>query len=66
MKIKDDALKVLEQKAIESVSDNKPVITKEIYDKNIRRKNGWNTKNERKIDFNNLTYSFKGLYLWSH
>ena len=60
MKIKDDALKVLEQKAIESGSNNKPVITKEIYDEILEERMDEILKMRDKIDFKNLTYNFKG------
>ena len=55
-----DALKVLEPKAIESGSNNKPVITKEIYDKILEERVNEILKMRDKIDFNNLTYNFKG------
>ena len=46
-----DALKVLESKAIESGSNNKPAITQEFYDTILDGWNGWknrwNTRMER-------------------
>ena len=54
-----DALKVLEPKANESESNNKPVITKEIYDKILEERVNEILKMRDKIDFNNLTYNFK-------
>ena len=55
-----DALKVLEPKAIESGSNNKPVITKEVYDKILEERMDEILKMRDKIDFSNLTYNFKG------
>ena len=55
-----DALKVLEPKAIESGSNNKPVITQEIYDKILEERMDEILKMKDKIDFDNLTYNFKG------
>ena len=55
-----NALKVLEPKAIESRSNNKPVITKEIYDEILEARMDEILKMRDKIDFNNLTYNFKG------
>ena len=54
-----DALKGLEPKVIESGS-NKPVITKEIYDKILEERMDEILEMSNKIDFNNLTYNFKG------
>ena len=54
-----DALKVLETKAIESGSNNKPVITREIYDEILEEKTYEILKMRDKIDFSNLTYNFK-------
>ena len=51
-----DALKALEPKTIESGSDNKPIITKEVYDKILEEKMNEITEMSDKIDFNNLTY----------
>ena len=51
-----DALKALEPKTIESGSDNKPIITKEVYDKILKEKMNEITEMSDKIDFNNLTY----------
>ena len=55
-----DALKVLEPKAIKSES-NKPVITKEFYDKILEERMDEILKMSNKIDFDNLFYNFKGL-----
>ena len=55
-----NALKVLEPKAIESGCNNKPVITKEIYDQILEERMNETLKMRGKIDFNNLTYNFKG------
>ena len=55
-----DALKVLEPKAIKSGSNNKPVKTKEIYDKILEERMDEILKMRKKINFNNLTYNFKG------
>ena len=55
-----DALKVLEPKASKSGSNNKPVITKEIYDKIFGERMDEILKMREKIDFSNLTYNFKG------
>ena len=54
------ALKVLEPKAIESRSNNKPVITKDIYDKISEERMDEILKLRGKINFSNLTYNFKG------
>ena len=51
-----DALKALKPKTIESGSDNKPIITKEVYDKILEEKMNEITEMSDKIDFNNLTY----------
>ena len=53
-----NALKVLEPKAIESVSNNKPVITKEICDEILEERMDEILKVSDKIDFSNLTYNF--------
>ena len=55
-----NALKLLKPKAIESGSNNKPVITKEIYDKILEERMDEILKVRDKIDFDNLTYNFKG------
>ena len=55
-----DALKALEPRAIESRSNNKLVKTKEIYDKLYKKRMDEILKTRGKIDFNNLTYNFKG------
>ena len=54
-----DALKVLELKAIESESNNKPVTTQETYDKTEERMDEI-LKMSNKIDFDELIYNFKG------
>ena len=53
-----DALKVLEPKAIESGSNNKPVITKEIYDKILEERMDEILKASREINYNSLVYVF--------
>ena len=55
-----NALKLLKPKAIESGSNNKPAITKEIYDKILEERMVEILKIRGKIDFDNLTYNFKG------
>ena len=55
-----DTLKVLKPKTIESGSNNKPIITKEIYDKILEERMDEIIEMSDKIDFNNLTYNFKG------
>ena len=55
-----DALKVLEPKAIESGSNNKLVITKEIYKKILEERMDEILEMSREIDYNNLVYDFKG------
>ena len=55
-----DALKVLEPKEIESGSNNKPVINKEICDKILEERMEEILKMRDKIDFSNLIYDFKG------
>ena len=55
-----DALNVLELKVIESGSNNKPVITKEIYNEILGERMDEILKMIDKIDFSNLTYNFKG------
>ena len=55
-----NALKVLEPKAIESGSNNKPIITQEVYDEILEQRMDEILKMSNKIDFNNLTYNFKG------
>ena len=56
-----DALKVLEPKAIESGSNNKPLITKEIYDKILEERMDEILKMSREINYSNLVYDFKVL-----
>ena len=48
-----DALKVLEPKEIESVSNNKPVIIKEIYDKILEERMDEILDMSREINYNN-------------
>ena len=55
-----DALKVLEPKAIENESNNKPVITQEFYDKILEERMDEILKISNRIDFDNLIYNFKG------
>ena len=55
-----DALKVLEPKEIESGSNNRLVITKEIYDKILEERMDEILKIRREINYNNLVYNFKG------
>ena len=55
-----NALKVLEPKTIESGSNNKPVITKEIYNEILEERMDEIIKMRNKIDFSNLTYNLKG------
>ena len=50
----------LEPKTIESESNNKPVIPKEIYNKFLEERMDEILEIRDKIDFNNLTYNFKG------
>ena len=58
MKIKGkkqvEALKFLEPKAIESKSNNKPVITQEFYDKILEARIDEILKISDKVDFDNL------------
>ena len=54
-------MKVLEPKAIESGSNNKPVITQEFYDKILEERMDEILKMRDKIDFDRLIYNFKGL-----
>ena len=55
-----DALKILEPKEIESASNNKPVITKEIYDKTLVERMDEILEMSREISYNKLVYNFKG------
>ena len=55
-----DALKVLDPKAIESGSNNKSTITKEIYDDILEERMDEILKMSREIDYKNLVYGFKG------
>ena len=54
-----DALKVLEPKAIESGSNNKPAITQEFYNKILEERMDEILKISDKIDVGNLIYNFK-------
>ena len=56
-----EALENLKQKAIESGSNNKSTITKKIYDKILEERMDEIQEMSREIDYNNLTYIFKGL-----
>ena len=53
-----DALKVLEPKALESGSNNKPIITQEICD--IEERMDEIVKMSEKIDFDRSVYNFQG------
>ena len=56
-----DALNVLEPKAIESGSnDNKPIITKEIYNNILEERMEEILEMRKEINYNNLVYNFKG------
>ena len=55
-----DALKVLEPKTIESGTNNKPIITKEIYDEILEERMDEILKMSREINYSNLVYDFKG------
>ena len=55
-----DALEKLELKAIESRSNNKPVITKEIYDEILNEKIDEIIKMSKEIIYSRLIYDFKG------
>ena len=55
-----DALKVLDPKAIESGSNNKSTITKEIYDKILEERMDEILEMSNKIDYGQLIYNFKG------
>ena len=55
-----DALKNLKPKAIESESNNKPVITKEIYNKILEERMDEILEMSKEINYNNLVYYFKG------
>ena len=50
---------MLEPKAIESGSNNKPVIIQETYDEILEERMNEIIKMSNKIDFSNLTYNFK-------
>ena len=53
-------MKVLEPKAIESGSNNKPVTTQEIYEKILQERMDEILKMSDKINFNKLIHNFKG------
>ena len=53
-------MEVLELKAIESESNNKPIITQEFYDKMLEERMDEKLKMRDKIDFDRLIYNFKG------
>ena len=55
-----DALENLELKAIESGSNNKPVITKEIYDEILNERIDEIIKMSKEIIYSRLIYDFKG------
>ena len=56
-----DALENLKRKAIESGSnDNKPIITKEIYNKILEERMDKILEMSKEIDYSNLVYHFKG------
>ena len=55
-----DALNVLKTKEIESIFNNKPVITKEVYDKILEERMDEILEMSREINYNNLAYNFKG------
>ena len=56
-----NALKVLEPKTIESGSnDNKPIITKEIYNNILEERMEEILEMRKEINYNNLVYNFKG------
>ena len=54
-----DPLNALKPKEIESTSNNKPVITKEIYDKILEERMDEILEMSREINYNNLVYNFK-------
>ena len=55
-----EALENLKPKAIQSRSNNKSTITKEIYNKTLEERMDKILEMSRNIDYNNLTYNFKG------
>ena len=55
-----NALKVLKPKAIESRSNNKPVITQEIYNKILEERMDEILEMNKEINYSNLVYHFKG------
>ena len=55
-----NALKVLEPKAIESGSNNKPVITQEIYNKILEERMDKKLEMSKEINYSNLVYHFEG------
>ena len=56
-----EALENLKVKTIESGSNNKSTIIKEIYDKILEERMDEILEMSRKVDYSNLTYIFKGL-----
>ena len=56
-----EALENLKAKTIESGSNNKSTIIKEIYDKILEERMDEILEMSRKVDYSNLTYVFKGL-----
>ena len=54
------AFENLKPKAIQSGSNNKSTITKEIYNKTLEERMDEILELSREIDYNNLTYNFKG------
>ena len=55
-----DALENLKPKAIESGSNNKPIITQEIYNETLEETLDETLKMSREINYSNLVYDFKG------
>ena len=55
-----EALENLKPKVIQSGSNNKSTITKEIYNKTLEERMDEILEMSRNIDYNNLTYNFKG------
>ena len=55
-----EALKGLEPKAVKSKSNNKPSISKDIYNKILEERMDEILEMSREINFNNLSYHFRG------
>ena len=55
-----DALKLLEPKAIKSGSNNKPAITRELYNKILEERIDEILKMSKEISYGNLVYDFEG------